>query len=818
MQMNISAGLSSTKGKLSVIVLLLSFFACDSITKKEEISLLLNNSDAFWIGTGKSQPVEDSLFYLDDPSPLFRKEFNVDKEIKSVKLLITSAGYYKASINGSRVGESFLDPAWTDFSKRVYYSEYDITDLVVKGTNCIGVILGNGFFNPLPLRMWGTRNLREVLPTGRPVFTGKLIVDYKNGKTDVIITDDSWNFTTGPILKNNVYIGEVYDSGKEIIGWDKPRFDDSSWEKAKAVAGPGGQLQKAFFPPVQITRRIRPVDIYSPEEGICIADMGENFTGIYRIRLKGNPGDTITFRFGERIYGDGSLNPMTTVCGQIKSEGTGGPGSPDIAWQTDVYIVGREDETWYQPEFTFHTYRYMEINGLSTLPGLNDIEGLALNTNVRDNNSFSSSSELLNSIQQATERTFMSNLISVQSDCAAREKFGYGGDLNATSEAFIYNFDMHSFYRKTVYDWADAINDSVFIDTAPYVGIRYCGLSWESAFITTQYNLFLYYNDVELVKEMYDLDKKWMDKAARIHPGGIVDEGLGDHESLEPVPVQLTGTCHYLQCARIMQKFSLLMNDEENNKNYGLLAERLEEQIRKEFWEKPYKGKINRQTLFAGLLYYDIIPTEEIATAADSLIEAVRQGPSGHFTTGIFGTKYILESMSLNITPGRVFDIVNSTEFPGWGHMIDRGATTIWETWKESDNTYSNCHPMFGTVTEWFYRWLGGIRPDPDYPGFRKFSLTPFLPEKLENVNCTYYSPHGRIVSNWKKEKNRVIYRFEIPEGTTAGIGVKMNASYHINIEKDESPDFKPELIKGLTTGNFELGEGKYTITVEYSN
>jgi alpha-L-rhamnosidase len=457
----------------------------------------------------------------------------------------------------------------------------------------------------------------------------------------------------------------------------------------------------------------------------------------------------------------------------------------------------------------------MELKGLGTLPAINDIEGLALNTNVQDNNSFSSSSELLNSIQQATERTFLSNLISVQSDCAAREKFGYGGDLNATSEAFIYNYDMNSFYRKTVYDWADAINDSVFVDTAPYVGIRYCGLSWESAFITTQYNLLLYYNDVELVKEMYELDKKWMDKAARIHPGGMVDKGLGDHESLEPVPVLLTGSCHYLACARIMQKFSLLMNDEENSNKYGLLAKSLEEQIRKEFWDKPYNGRINRQTLFSSLLYYDIIPTEEIASAADSLMKAVRQGPSGHFTTGIFGTKYILEAMSSNITPGRVFDIVNSTEFPGWGHMIDKGATTIWETWKESDNTYSNCHPMFGTVTEWFYRWLGGIKPDPEYPGFRKFSLMPFLPGKLENVNCTYFSPYGKIVSNWRKEKNKVIYRFEIPEGTSASIAVEINSSNHIHIEKDQSSDFKSDIIKGLTTGNFELGEGKYTITVD---
>ena len=214
--------------------------------------------------------------------------------------------------------------------------------------------------------------------------------------------------------------------------------------------------------------------------------MGENFTGLYRILLKGERGDTITMRFGERIYDDGTLNPMTTVAGQIKKSGTGGPGAPDIAWQEDKYIFGNKTEIWYSPLFTFHTYRYMEISGLKNQPNLTDIEGLIINTNVEDAGNFISSSDLVNSIQSAVESTFLANLISVQSDCPAREKFGYGGDLNATSEAFIYNFNMQEFYRKTIYDWVDAINDSCFVDTAPFVGIQYCGLSWESAFLITQ--------------------------------------------------------------------------------------------------------------------------------------------------------------------------------------------------------------------------------------------------------------------------------------------------------------------------------------------
>jgi len=801
--------------KILLIIGTISIFACNSNQNTNDSYSLNNNGDSSWIGDGKETPSDDSLFYLDDPSPLFRKEFSVKAGIKSAKLLITAAGYYKATINGQRVGNNMLDPAWTEYGKRIYYSEYDITGMLKADDNCIGVVLGNGFYNPLPMKMWGRKNLREALNVvGRPVFTAKLILKYNNNQKDIITTDESWKFSYGPILKNNVYLGEVYDSRKEIKDWDKPGFDASNWQHAVKKEGPGGELQKAFFPPVQVTDTIIPVDIYSTEDGIYIADMGVNFAGVYRIKLKGEPGDSVVFRFGERIYKDSTLSPMTAVCGQIKQKGMGGPGAPDVAWQTDTYIIGSYDEEWYSPEFTFHTYRYMEIRGLPDKPDITDIEGLALNTNVADINSFSCSSELINSIQEATKRTFLSNLTSVQSDCPAREKFGYGGDLNSTCEAFIYNFDMNSFYRKTVYDWADAMNDSIFIDTAPFVDTRYCGLSWESAFIITQYYLYLYYNDIDFIKEMYDLDKKWMEKAARIHPEGIVDEGLGDHESLQPVPSELIGTCHYLLCARIMRQFASLMGDRESGSAYKELSNKLKNIIREEFWDNPAEEEINRQTLFASLLYYDIIPPEETGAAIDSLMKAVNSAPAGHFTTGIFGTKYILEVISQYLTPDKVFEIVNSTEFPGWGHMTDNGATTLWETWKESENVYSNCHPMFGSVSEWFYRWLGGIKPYPEFPGFKKFSLSPSTPANLDHVNCSYHSPHGKIVSNWKKEDNSFTYQFEIPEGTTASVTIPVKTNQSVIIEKISEPGFNAGSIPDLQSGTFELTSGSYKVVV----
>ncbi len=811
---NYKSKLPFRKCLLLLMVILVYFSGCKRNSNDSELYQLNDNGAIDWIGDGKPLPANDSLFYLDDPAPIFRKEFNLNGTIKSARLLITAAGYYRASINGIRVGKNMLDPTWTDFSKRVYYSEYDVAEMLSSDNNCLGVTLGNGFYNPLPLRMWGRRNLREVMNTGRPVFIAKIVLEYLDGKKKEIVADSTWKFSYGPLMKNNVFLGEVYDSRKETSGWDLPEFDDSSWQNAVYSEGPGGKLQKAFFPPIQVTERITPVNIYESQNGIYVVDMGVNFAGTYRIKLSGTAGDSVVFRFGERIYPDGTLNPMTTVAGQVKRKGMGGPGAPDVAWQTDTYIFGTKTEVGYQPEFTFHTYRYMEISGLTNKPEIRDVEGLALNSNVAGDNSFSCSSDLFNSIQEATRRTFLANLIGVQSDCPAREKFGYGGDLNATSEAFIYNFDMQSFYRKTVYDWVDAMNDSIFVDTAPFVGIQYCGLSWESAFLTTQYYLYLYYNDVELIKEMYEFNKKWMEKAARLHPSGIVDFGLGDHESLVSVPVELTGTSHYLQCTEIMQEFASIMKDAEGEDRYKLLANKIKTELKTEFWDKPVTGEINKQTLFASLLYYDVVPSEQTDAAVDSLLTALKNAPSGHFTTGIFGTKYILEALSKHVSPDAVYEIVNSREYPGWGFMIANGATTIWETWKESDNTYSNCHPMFGTVTEWFYRWLGGIRPDLEYPGFEKFKLAPNVTEGLEHASTIYHSPFGKIVSNWKRENNKIIYQMEIPSGSSAFVEVEKEISQEIELKKEADPSFDANGITGLQDGIFELEAGKYWITV----
>jgi alpha-L-rhamnosidase len=794
---------------MTVVFFILSLFTFTHLkSQTSKFATAETWKGASWIAA-KVGPVEtDSMLYGDHPAPLFRIEFKVRSKVRSATLTITAAGYYLATINGKWIESNVLDPAWTNFSKRIFYSTYDVKSLLDSGLNVLGIELGNGFYNLLPLRMFG-RNLRTFLPTGEPCWIGKLQLTYQDGSTQSIVSDSGWKTAGGPMVRNNVYLGVHYDARKELRKWNLAGYNDRDWKNSMTVEGPGGVLQPSFFPPVNMSHRFHPVAIKEVGKAI-IVDMGINLTGLYNIKLSGSPGDTIRFRFGERLYEDGTLDPMTTVAGQVKQKGRGGPGAPDIAWQTDSYIIGSKEKAIFEPRFSFHTFRYMEISGLKYTPKKEDIEALMFHSGVENQNSFSCSSDLLNQIQAISRRTFLNNLISVQSDCPAREKFGYGGDLNATSETFIDNFDMQAFYRKTIYDWVDAMQDSIFIDTAPYVGIKYCGISWESAFLTTQYKLCQYYGDTAIVNEMYQKDLDWMDKVKRLHPDGMIDKGLSDHESMVKVPVQLIGTTHYLDCARIMGRFATMKHDLPNIKRFNDLEKSLTRKLLDEFWHRPVPDPINRQTLFASLIYYRILPSADLPAAVDSLMKAIHSEPSGHFTTGIFGTKYILEALSMTGHADEVYKIVNSTIYPGWGYMIDRGATTLWETWKESDNVYSNCHPMFGSVSEWYFRWLAGIRPTDENPGFGKFILSPVFPEGLNHAEAIYHAPGGDIKVNWNRSAGgKIKMNLTVPKGTVALFKPIWKAQNSWNVT-NVNTHLSTKIKSGTTT--FDLKEGMYVI------
>jgi alpha-L-rhamnosidase len=679
-------------------------------------------------------------------------------------MLITAAGYYETWLNGEKAGNQVLDPAWTDFSKRVYVTRIDVTGEIRNGNNTWGIMLGNGFYNPLPLRMWGGRNLRNDMPVGKPTVIACLIITYRDGSVQEINTSDRWITRAGPVMRNSVYLGEWYDARKEIPDWTQPGAGSKGWQPVSLAKGPGGRLELSSFEPIRINSWLKPAAITAGSGGTQIIDFGQNFAGIIRVKMEAGKGDTVRFRYGELVYADGSLNPMTGVCGQIKRAGVGGPGAPPIAWQEDVYVSNGKSPEFFQPRFTFHGFRYVEVSGLEKSLTGDDIQAGVISTSVKETGNIHSSSEYLNQLNVICKRTFLSNLQGVQSDCPAREKFGYGGDINATVDAYIYNFDMQAIYRKIVFDWVDAMKTDKFVDTAPFVGIEYCGLSWESAFLFLQNALWLHYGDSDLVKKLYKTDQVWMEKIGRIHPELVVDSGLSDHESLAKVPVELIGTCHYYQIARIMARFAEVVGDPDGVKKYSDLAGKIRLRITSLFWDSPEIDVPNKQTLLATLIVSGVLDARNQAIALDQLLKVLKDADY-HVSTGIFGTKYLLEALSANDRTDIAFRVVNREGFPGWRYMVDNGATTLWETWKESDNTFSQNHPMFGSVSEWYLKWLGGIQPDSDHPDKKSVVLKPRPVEDLDSLMVEKNFPSGKLVSRWWWQGKNMHFEFSIPEG-----------------------------------------------------
>jgi len=730
---------------------------------------------AVWIEDGRPAPAREEDFYADDPAPLFRKSFRLPLRARRARLYVTGLGYYEASLNGRRVGDHVLDPGWTNYLKRVYYSTYDVTGLLQEGENVLGLTAGNGWFNPLPLRMWGRRNLRDALPVGRPRVIGQLEADLEDGTRVVVATDASWKVRPGPVLRNNVYLGEVYDARREIDGWDKPGDEDAGWAGAVPCASAVGPLQAQPQPPIRITARIKSVRVTEPRPGVFIFDLGRNFAGWVRLRLRAPAGTAVRIRFGELLREDGSLNPLTSVCGQIKGrrkdgEPIGGPGAPDVAEQSDLYIAKGVGEETYAPRFTFHGFRYAEVTGLPGTPRVGDLEGLRLNSDVVETGTFSCSNELLNRIQEMVRRTFLSNIFSVQSDCPHREKFGYGGDLVATAEAFLMNFDMAGFYAKAAADWADAaLPGGMLTDTAPFVGIQYCGLAWAMAHPYLQSLLVRHCGDRRLVEEQYETSRRWLEIVIRETPGFIVREGLSDHESLEPTDVATLVTPLYYQTAEIVSSLARLLGKDGDAVRYAGLADA----VRMSYLDQllppgPEKFEDLSQAALAAALELGILPDGDRAAAGQALVRKVQATQGPHVTTGIFGTKFVLNALSRAGRADQAFELVARREFPGWGHMLERGATTLWEHWDFSDNTFSHNHPMFGSVSEWFFSWLAGIQPAQDAFGFDRIVIRPQPVGDLAWVKGGIDTARGEVRSEWRIEKGRFLLEVKIPPNSTA--------------------------------------------------
>jgi alpha-L-rhamnosidase len=775
---------------------------------------LLSPADrkAQWIGDGSVVPQKKEDFYKDSPAPMFRKAFSIKKEIRTARLYITGPGYYEASLNGQPVGDSRLDPGWTNYGKTILYSVYDVTSLLQTGENAINVVLGNGWYNPLPLKMWGHLNLRNHLTVGQPCFIAQLRITCTDGSEETILTDESWETAQSPILRNNIYLGEHYDARKEL----------SDWKPAVKITPPTGKLTAQMQPPIRVTQIIKPVRMTEVRPGAFVFDMGQNMAGVVRLKVQGPAGTKITVRYGEDIFPDGSLNVMTSVVGQIKNvwnADRNAPGQPPVAWQEDSYILKGEGEEVRSPRFTFHGFRYVEITGWPGRPAPENIEALRMNADLPYAGHFESSNPMLNKLDTVLDYTFLSNVFSIQSDCPAREKFGYGGDIVGTARTFCWFYDMNNFYRKVVRDFAnDQRPLGGITETAPYNGIADRGLGdesgpigWQLAFAFLQKQLYEYYGDTREIQKQYPALLKQVEFLRSQAKDNIIDRCINDHESLEKRISALFATAHYYHHVALLAEFAKLTNHPADAKKYAQLAEEIKQAFIRRFVISGNGEAGNHpQAAQAFALFYDLLPANEKEAAFKVLLQEIEKR-DGHIAAGMFGVPLILDALVQNGRNDIAYAMVTQTDFPGWGHMLQSGATTLWETWKYSDNVYSHNHPMFGSAGEWLYQGILGINQAA--PGFRKIILKPQPAGDLTWAKGSYETLFGTVISSWKKDDKGFHYDIAVPVGATAEVWLPAGT-----VTESGHPAEKAEGVRFLKKEKdffvYEAGSGDYHFEV----
>jgi alpha-L-rhamnosidase len=492
----------------------------------------------------------------------------------------------------------------------------------------------------------------------------------------------------------------------------------------------------------------------------------------------------------------------------------GGPGAPATAWQEDAYTLKGEGTEEWSPRFTFHGFRYVEISGWPGAPEISSVDGLRMNSDLHEDGEFSCSNPMFNKIHEAVKWTFLSNVFSVQSDCPAREKLGYGADIVATADAYLYNFNMHNFYRKTIKDFAnDQRPDGGITETAPYIGIADKGyghesgpLGWQLAFPYLQQQLYLYYGDQRIIEENYPMLQKQMEFLQSHAVDGLFHWDIGDHEAIDPKAEAFSAAAFYYHHAVLAKEFAQLLHHADSVK-YSQLADQIKEEIVRKYYI-PNTGRFDNATQSAQLfaLWYDLSPEKE-KTFQVLLDEFKRH--SDHVSSGIFGIKMMFDVLRKYNRNDEAYKIANQKDFPGWGYMLAQGATTLWETWKYSDNVYSHNHPMFGSIDEWFYRSLLGINPAS--PGFEKILIKPQPAGDLMWAKGSYESIKGKIGSDWKIEGNKFSIKVSIPVNTKAEVWIPCKAGDPI--KENGLPIASAMKLVGYKDGYavFEVGSGLYS-------
>ncbi|MEW5974183.1 MAG: family 78 glycoside hydrolase catalytic domain [Acidobacteriota bacterium] len=718
------------------------------------------------------------------PGTMLRKTFEVSSRVVRATLSVTARGLYEVRLNGKRVGEQVLSPEWTNYQKRIQYQTYDVTGLVQEGGNALGALLGAGWYA-------GRIGLfeRRAIYGSRPQLLLRLDMELADGHRESVVSDRSWKLhDDGPIRSADILDGEIYDARKEQPGWDTFHFDDRGWLPVQADSEPGSaRLVWQRNEPIAVVKEIKPRRITEPRPGLYVVDMGQNMVGWCRLKVKGARGMVVTLRHGEMLHEDGTL-----YTANLRSAG-----------QVDQFILAGNGEEVFEPHFTYHGFRYVELSGLSSPPAADAVLGRVFHSSSPTAGSLETSNPLFNQIMNNIVWTQRGNMHSVPTDCPQRdERLGWMGDIQAFAQTAIFNMDMAAFFSKWVQDVRDdQREDGRFPDFAPNPNTvlgrdLFSGVAgWGDAGTIIPWRVYENYGDKRMLQEHFDSARKWVDFIHRNNPGLLWEHARhrdyndwlnadtlildGWPKAGGAVPQAIFATAFFAHSVELVSKMAAVLQRDEDARHYREFYE----QIRNAFnraYVKP-DGAIEGETQagYAVALHFNLIPEAKVALVARRMVEGF-QRYGGHLSTGIQSTHRLMMELSEHGYQEEAYRLLSLKSFPSWGFMVENGATTIWERWdgyvkgRGFQNPHMNSfnHWALGAVGEWMWRNIIGIHPDESAPAFKHFSIRPRPSLQVSWARGQYNSIRGRIACEWERTEGRFTLRITIPPNTAATIFV----------------------------------------------
>jgi len=721
------------------------------------------------------------------PSPMFRKTFTLVAAPKRAIAYVSALGLYELRLNGRRVGDHVLAPEWTDYTKRIQYQAYDVTDLLHQGDNAVGAILGDGWYA-------GRIGLAFIVPGGPtfgiygqiPRLIAQVDIETADGRIECVVTDDTWRVTMdGPVRVNDILDGETVDARKDMPGWDSPGFNDSAWKPVRLAQKVLGRLVAQPNEPIRVTKELEPVLLAEPKPGVFIYDLGQNMVGGIRLTARAPAGTTMTLRYGEAINPDGTL-----YTANLRG-----------AAQTDRYTFRGSEPEIFEPRFTYHGFRYVEITGLPNKPARDAMLGRVFHSSSPDVGQFECSSPMLNRLWRNIFWTQRANLMSTPTDCPQRdERRGWMGDIQVFSQTACFNMDMAGFFTKWVRDVRDdQADDGRYPDFAPHpfdYNARFSGVpAWGDAGVVVPWRMYQNSGDPRMLPEQLESAKRWIEYIHKNNPDLIWRNGRNNDyndwlnaDTLKldnwpqkggAVPQEVLATAFFAHSTELVSKMAAAIGRKDDAATYAKLAADIKAAFCKTFVHPDGRIQGDTQAGYALALHFNILPESQRKAATQHLLAGIAKY-KGHISTGIQSTIRMMLELTRTGHNDVAYQLINNRTMPSWGYSIDQGATTVWERWDgyvagrgfQDPGMNSLNHWAIGSVGEWMYRVILGINPDDEHPGYKHFNIRPRPGGGLTWAKGQYNSIRGPIAVDWRQEGHTFKLEVGIPPNTTATVYV----------------------------------------------